>query len=154
MISFLVDQNFNQRIVTGLVRREPGLVIIHARDVGLDEAPDPEVLAWAAERDLVLLTHDRKTIPPFVKSRVSAGLPVPGVFLVNDTMPVGKAVEELQAALHCLSGDECRDLVYYFPLWTGSRRGGFVDADRHGAGRRGPWRGLVASDLRGRPSRP
>ena len=116
MTSFLVDQNFNQQIVIGLARREPGLVFLHARDVGLDEAPDPEVLAWAAARDLVLLTHDRKTIPPFVKSRVSTGLPVPGVFLVSDTMPVGKAIEELQVAIHCLSREECRDLVCYFPL--------------------------------------
>ena len=56
--------------------------------------PDPMVLEWAAARGLVLLTHDRKTIPPFAYARVAAGLPMPGVFLVSDDMPIGQAIDE------------------------------------------------------------
>ena len=63
----------------------------------------------------MLLTHDRKTIPPFAYARVTAGLPMPGVFLVSDDMPVGQAIEELLIAVDCLAPEECKDIVKYFP---------------------------------------
>jgi hypothetical protein len=116
VISFLVDQNFNEHIVDGMTRRDATLEFVHVRDVGLAEAGDPTVLEWAATHGLVLLTHDGKTVPPFAHARVAGGAAMPGVFLVSDDMPVGQAVEELLMAAHCLSPDECKDIVRYFPL--------------------------------------
>jgi predicted nuclease of predicted toxin-antitoxin system len=57
VISFLVDQNFNEHIVDGLTRRAATLVFTHVRDVGLAQAPDQTVLEWAATHGRVLLTH-------------------------------------------------------------------------------------------------
>ena len=104
MIAFLVDQNFNEDIVDGLTRRDATVEFTHVRNVGEAAAPDPTILEWAATHDLVLLTHDLKTIPPFAYARVAAGLPMPGVFLVSNDMPVGQAIDELLIAVHCLSG--------------------------------------------------
>jgi hypothetical protein len=116
VIEFLVDQNFNEHLVDGLTRRDATLVFIHVRDVGLAAAPAPTVLEWAATHSLVLLTHDRRTMPPFAYDRVASGLPMPGVFLVSDDMPIGQAIDELLIAAHCLSPDECKDIVKYFPM--------------------------------------
>jgi predicted nuclease of predicted toxin-antitoxin system len=116
MIAFLVDQNFNEDIVDGLTRRDAALTFTLARDVGLDAAADPMVLEWAATQGLVLLTHDRKTIPLFAHSRVAAGVPMPGVFLVSNDMQIGQAIDELLVAAHCLSPDECKDMVRFFPI--------------------------------------
>jgi predicted nuclease of predicted toxin-antitoxin system len=116
VIAFLVDQNFNEHIVDGLTRRDATLEFTHVRDVGLAAATDPLILEWAAAHGLVLLTHDRKTMPSFAHERVAAGLPMPGVFLVNDDMPVGQAIDELLIAAHCLSPEECQDVVKYFPM--------------------------------------
>jgi predicted nuclease of predicted toxin-antitoxin system len=116
VIAFLVDQNFNEHIVDGLTRRHVALDAIHVRDVGLAAAPDPEVLEWAAQQGRVLLTHDRRTIPAFASGRVAGGQPMSGVFLVSDHMPVGQAIEEILLAAHCLSPEECKDVVRYFPL--------------------------------------
>ena len=88
MIAFLVDQNFNEHIVDGLIRR-----------------------GVTAE-----LIHDRRTIPPFAYARVAAGLRMPGVFLVSPDMPIGQAIDELSIAAFCLSPDECKNVVTYFPL--------------------------------------
>ena len=88
MIEFLVDQNFNEDIVDGLTRRDPSLEFTYLRDVGLADATDPAILEWAATHGLVLLTHDRKTIPPFAYARVAAGLPMPGVLLVSSRLPI------------------------------------------------------------------
>jgi hypothetical protein len=41
---------------------------------------------------------------------------MPGVFVVNDSMSVGQAVEEILLAVECLAPDEAKDLVRYFPL--------------------------------------
>lgn len=116
MIEFLVDQNFNEHIVDGLTRRDATLEFTHVRDVGLAAAPDPTILEWAARHGLVLLTHDRKTIPSFAHARVAAGLPMPGVFLVSDDMPIGQAIDELLIAVYCQSPEECKDIVTYFPM--------------------------------------
>lgn len=116
MIEFLIDQNFNENIVDGMTRRDATLEFTHVRDVDLAAAPDPDVLEWAARYGMVLLTHDRTTIPPFAYARVDAGLPMPGVYLVSTGMPVGEAIEELLMAVHCLSAEECQNLVWHFPM--------------------------------------
>jgi len=116
VIAFLVDQNFNEHIVDGLTRRNASLDFTHVRDVGLASASDPAILEWAAAKALVLLTHDRKTIPPFAHSRVAAGRKMPGVFLVDDQMPIGQAIDEILLAVNCLAPDECNNIVKYFPL--------------------------------------
>ena len=65
MIRLLVDQDLNGHILDGLRRRDPTLKLVHARDVDLSEAHDPDFLEWAAAQNLVLLTDDRQTIPGF-----------------------------------------------------------------------------------------
>lgn len=116
MIPLLVDQNFNGHVLDGLRLRDPGLDLLHVRDVDLAAAPDPTILEWAATQGRILLTHDRRTIPPYAYARVRAGQPMPGVFLVSDDLPVGQAIDEILLAVHCLSLDECKDTVKYFPL--------------------------------------
>jgi hypothetical protein len=116
VIQLLVDQNFNGHIVDGLMQRDPDLDLLHVRDVDLAAASDPTILEWAAMQDRVLLTHDRRTIPPFAYARVAAGQRMPGVFLVSDDMPAGQAIDEILLAVHCFASDECENLVKYFPL--------------------------------------
>jgi hypothetical protein len=116
VISFLVDQNFNEHIVDGLTRRDASLRFTLARTVGLAAADDPTLLEWAASRGLVLLSHDARTIPAFAHARTTAGKSMPGVFLVDDHMPVGQAIEEVLLAALCITPDECKDIVTYFPL--------------------------------------
>lgn len=116
MIRLLVDQNFNARIFQGLVRRDPTIDLLHVRDIGLSAAADPVVLERAASEDRVLLTHDRQIIPSFAYGRVAAQQPMPGVFVVGKKLPIGQAIDELLLAVYCLSLDECKDTVRYFPL--------------------------------------
>ena len=39
------------------------LDVVRVQDIGLSAASDPDVLAWAAIEDRILLTHDRDTLP-------------------------------------------------------------------------------------------
>jgi len=116
VIRLLADQNFNGRILNGLARRQPAIDVLHVRDIDLSAAADPLILERAASEGRILLTHDRQTVPAFAYARVSAGEPMPGVFLVRKALPIGQATDEILLAVYCLSPDECRDIVKYFPM--------------------------------------
>jgi hypothetical protein len=116
VITLASDENFDGDIVRGLLRRVPDLDIVRVQDVGLAGSPDPAILALAASDDRILLRHDRDTLPGFVYDRVVAGAPMPGLFLVSNRMPKGRAIEELFWAVHCLEAEDCRDQIKYFRL--------------------------------------
>lgn len=48
MIRLAADEDFNNNIVRGLLRRKPDLDIVRIQDVGLSGADDPAVLEWCA----------------------------------------------------------------------------------------------------------
>ena len=116
MLRLLADENFNGHIVRGLLRRRSELTLLRVQDVGLRGAKDPEILEWAAEQNLILLTHDRATVPDFAFQRVAAGQPMPGVFVVNDRLSLGQAIEELLIPDEYSEQDEWKSIVLYLPL--------------------------------------
>jgi predicted nuclease of predicted toxin-antitoxin system len=83
MLRLATDEDFNNRILRGLLRRKPELDIVRVQDVGLTGRSDAEVLEWAAREGRVLFTHDVTTMKRYVDERTSAGLPMPGVFEVR-----------------------------------------------------------------------
>ena len=95
---WLADQNLDNAIVRGLLRRNVAFDIVHARDVGLSRASDADLLAWAAQEDRILLTHDVSTVPPAAYERVKAAKPMPGVFAIPEQAAIG-AVSRLHRAL-------------------------------------------------------
>jgi predicted nuclease of predicted toxin-antitoxin system len=116
VLRFVSDENFDGDSLRGLFRSLPELDVVRVQDVGLRSTPDPDILKWAAVEGRVLLTHDKETMVGWAIRRTQAGQPMPGVFLVSDQMPVGQAIEELHMAAACLTAEECRDLVRFFPL--------------------------------------
>lgn len=116
MLRLASDENFNGDIVRGLLLRLPELNLVRVQDHGLEGSIDPVVLAWAAENDRIILTHDRATLPNFAYERVVAGDVMLGVFVVNDRLPVGRAIEELVLVATCSEASEWVGRVLYLPL--------------------------------------
>ena len=116
MLQLVTDENFNGDIVRGLLYRLPDLNLVRVQDVGLEGAIDPVVLAWAAQNQRIVVTHDRATLPAFAFQRIVAGEPMPGVFVINDRLPVGRAIEELVLVTTCSEASEWEGIVLYFPL--------------------------------------
>ncbi len=113
---FLSDENFNGDIVRGLMLRQPDLDLVRVQDVGLGEAEDPDVLAWAAEESRIVLTHDRATMPDYAYVRLAAGEAMPGVFVLDERFPVGKAIQEILLIITCSTPAEWGGRVAYLPL--------------------------------------
>jgi predicted nuclease of predicted toxin-antitoxin system len=116
MLRLVSDENFNGDIVRGLLLRHPTLDLHRVQDIGLEEADDPTILAWAAANNRIVVTHDQATMPDFAYVRVGAGRPMPGVFVVPDRMAVRQAIEELLLVEACSEQAEWAGLVVYLPL--------------------------------------
>jgi hypothetical protein len=116
MLRLLADENFNGDIVRGLLLRQPDLDIVRAQDVGFAGADDPDILAWAAENNRIVLTHDRATMSDYAYERVAAGEEMAGVFILNDRFPVGRAIEEILLLVACTEQGEWRGRAIHVPL--------------------------------------
>ncbi|WP_017747093.1 DUF5615 family PIN-like protein [Scytonema hofmannii] len=117
MLRFLADENFNNQIVRGVLRRNSNIDIVRVQDVGLSEAEDPIILEWAAQQARVVLTHDVETMTNFAYSRVQAGLSMLGVFEVSRRVPVGLAIEEILLLAECSLEGEWEGQVRFLPYY-------------------------------------
>src|SRR5688500_16695615 len=116
MVRLLADENFNGDIVRGLLLRNPDHDIVRVQDVGLAGQEDPDVLAWAADNNRVVLTHDRATLADYAYERVIASKSMPGTFVLNDRFPVGRAIQEILLIDACSEQSEWSGLVLYIPI--------------------------------------
>lgn len=68
MLRLAADENFNNDVVRGVLRRKPGVDIVRIQDAGLSGADDLTVLEWAAQEGRVPLAHDVATITAMLTS--------------------------------------------------------------------------------------
>jgi len=116
MLCLLIDENLDHRILRGLRLRLPDLDYVTVQNTGLKGTKDPPLLAWVAEQNRILVTHDLKTIPKHAYERVEKGISMPGVIAVPDTLPLGQVIEELVTISECSEQHEWENLVIYLPL--------------------------------------
>ncbi|MPZ18492.1 MAG: hypothetical protein GEV06_11345 [Luteitalea sp.] len=116
MLRLAADENFNNDIVRGLMRQKPDLDIRRVQDAGLSGADDAAVLEWAANEGRVLVTHDVATITKHAYDRVRSAQPMPGVFEVEPSVAVGRAIEDLLLIVECSLEGEWEGQVRYLPL--------------------------------------
>jgi hypothetical protein len=116
MLKLAADENFDNNILRGLLRRRPELDIIRVQDVGLSGAADTAILEWAAQEGRVLLSHDVSTLTQYAYERVQAGKSMPGVFEIPYDVPIGAIIEDiLLLAEYSLKG-EWEGQIRYLPL--------------------------------------
>lgn len=115
MLRFAADENFNGKVVRGLLRVLPDIDLVRVQDTPLFGADDPDILAWAADENRLVLTHDAATMTAFAYERVRAGLRMPGVIEVRMNAPIGKIIEELQLLAELARPEECEMQVLYLP---------------------------------------
>lgn len=116
MLLLAADENLNNDIVRGLLRRKPDLNMVRVQDVGLSGEIDPIILEWCANDQRVLVSHDVSTITKHAYERVSAGKSMPGVFEVPREMPVGEAIEDILLLVEYSLDGEWEGQIRYLPL--------------------------------------
>ena len=116
MVRLLVDQDFDHDILRGLIRRIPNLDVVTAHQIGLSAASDPELLAWAAEAERLIITHDRKTMPSHAADRMATGGRISGVIIVPRQLPMRQVIDELEVIVLCSHENEWKNIILYLPL--------------------------------------
>ncbi len=112
----LADENFNNNILRGLFRKKRDIDVIRVQDAGLTGTDDERLLAWAAEQNRVLPTHDVSTITTHAYRRVRKGEPMPGVFEVSRSVSVRTAVDDILPLTEGSVPGEWEGQVRYLPL--------------------------------------
>ena len=116
MLRLAIDENLNNDIVRGLLRRKPDLDLVRVQDAGLAGADDPTVLEWAAKENRVLVTHDVTTMTEYAWRRVGEGKAMPGIFQVSRNIPLAVAIEDILLLALCSLENEWAGQVRYLPL--------------------------------------
>ena len=78
--------------------------------------PDPDILAWAAGEGRQIFTRDCNTMTAHAYDRVAQGLPMVGVFVIPEHMPIGQVVTELELVALASDSDQWHDQVTFLPL--------------------------------------
>jgi predicted nuclease of predicted toxin-antitoxin system len=117
MLRLRADENFDHDLVRAVLRRRSELDLVTVQGVGLSEADDLEILAWAAKEQRVLLTHDVNTITRFAIERIARGEPVAGVFIVHqEGAGFSTIINDLLLLDECSNTSEWYDQIQYLPL--------------------------------------
>ena len=112
----LADENLNNDLVRALRRVRPDIALVTVREAGLCGIDDPRLLEIAADGDLVLLTHDVKTMVGFSRERVATGWRMAGLIVVPTVFHVANTVDDLLLILDCSLDDELVGQVCFLPL--------------------------------------
>jgi hypothetical protein len=116
MLRLAIDENFNNDILRGVLRRNPKLDIKRVQDARLTGADDSTVLDWAAREDRVLFSHDVTTMTMFARDRLKAGKRMPGLFEVGRTVPLRRAIGDVLLIAECSREGEWEGQIRYLPL--------------------------------------
>jgi hypothetical protein len=118
MMKFAVDEDFNNRILRGVLRRQSQLDIVRVQDVLSREQRDDDqkILEWLAAEHRVLFTHDVTTMRPYAEARVAEGKSMPGVFEVGQYLPISQAIEEILLITECSLEGEWEGQIRFLPL--------------------------------------
>jgi hypothetical protein len=116
MVHLLTDENFNGDVTSGLLLRAPDMDVVRVQDVGLQGVDDANVLAWAADNERIVLTHDRSTMPKFAIERIKRRSPMTGPFVVNDRTSVRETIEELLLIDGTTESGDLNGQIVYLPL--------------------------------------
>jgi hypothetical protein len=118
MLRLASDADVHGEIIRGLRRRLPEIDLVRAQDVLSEGTPDPEVLAWAAAENRVLITNDRNTMVGFAYQR-AAEEPLTGLIATTNEQSIGSAIDDILLIAEYMPEEEIRNQIVVFLPFRG-----------------------------------
>jgi hypothetical protein len=116
-VKWLADENFDNDIVRGVLRRSPELDMVRAQDLpqvaGEDDAA---LLAWATQDGRVVLTHDLSTMIPAMREQLRRASVCAPMVLVPESLPIGSVIEQVLLLDECAVEADWAAGVVFLPL--------------------------------------
>lgn len=116
MLRLVADENFDGRILRALQHQIPGLDVVRTQDTPLEGAADPDLLAWAAAEQRIVITHDLATLVGKAIERVVRGEVMPGVVAVKTGHSIGEAIADLELLILASRPEELDARIVFLPL--------------------------------------
>ena len=116
MLRLMSDADVHGHIVRGVRGRNPGIDLVQVHEVGLRTATDAVILEWAAGQNRIVITQDRTSMIGFARTRIAAGLPLPGLFVLRPRTTVAQAIDALLLVDSCSEQDEWQNRIEFLPL--------------------------------------
>lgn len=116
LIPLAADEDFDNRVVRGVLREEPDVDIVRVQDAGLSGHDDPDVLRWAESEERVLLSHDTNTMTKYAYQRIKEGKPMPGLWVVPRDLQLGDVITDVCIVATLSNKGEYDSQVRYLPL--------------------------------------
>jgi hypothetical protein len=113
---FLADHDLNAHVIDGVLRREPTIDIYRVRDFGLQSRPDPEVLAFATERGLIVISHDVNTMPAHATARMANGTDISGLLMVRQSLAIHIAIDSILLVWAASEAEEWKNRIGFLPF--------------------------------------
>jgi hypothetical protein len=82
----------------------------------MQRAADPEVLAWAADANRIVLSHDASTMPGYADQRLASGLSLPGLVIVPQSLGIGAVIDDLEILATAGVRADFQDQILRLPL--------------------------------------
>jgi hypothetical protein len=125
LAAILFDEDAHGPILAGLRLHHPDIDALGEREVLPEGTLDPDVLEWAAAQGRVVVTHDKRTMTAAARDRMRSGLPFPGMIVVPQRYPVGRAIRDIVELVARSVECPLEDRIAYLPLdkvWGVSER--------------------------------
>jgi hypothetical protein len=116
LILLAADEDLDNRIVRGVLRKEPDADMVRVQDAGLSGHDDPDVLRWAASEGRVLFSHDANTMTRHAYERIKEGLSMPGLWVVARDLPLREVIDDVLLIAALSEEGEYEGRVEYLPL--------------------------------------
>lgn len=116
MLLFAADEDFNNDIVRGVLRRRPSIDIARIQDVGLSGADDATVIDWCAKENRILLTHDVSTMARHAFERMAQNRKLAGIIEAAQSIPIGTVIQDIVLIDECSQEGEWEGQIRYLPL--------------------------------------
>ena len=113
----LIDEDFNNDLMRGLLARAPKHDFVRAQDA-IQGFPDDDVLQWANENQRLLLTHDTNSMPEHCQDRWVNGLSIAGIIYVEQIISIGPAIERILFLLNDTAQGDWNDRTEYVTRGT------------------------------------
>jgi hypothetical protein len=121
LVRYLLDENL-RGILWGAIlqHNRRGLDRIDCVRVGDPEdlprgSTDPAILGWAARENRVIVSLDKRTMPPHAKAHMEAGGHLPGVLLVRPHSSAKAVVRYLSIVAHATELEEWVGRIEFIP---------------------------------------
>src|SRR5262245_29244280 len=113
---FLADNDLNDAIVRGMMRREPAVGFARLRQFGLERNSDLDVLRFAARERWIVVSHDVSSMSSAAFELLADGEAMHGLLLVHQREPIGVIIESLILIWSASEAEEWIGLVERLPF--------------------------------------